>query len=242
MPVAPNGRCLTVLLCYGVAGRVPGDASNFPSPLHPAPRSISPTMPAPPFRRADPRAALLICLVPLCWLAMQIVHEAGHVLAAGATGGRVTALVLHPLAISRTDVSPNPRPLPVVWAGPLFGSLAPLAPWLLAAALRLPAAHLWRFFAGFCLIANGAYLGSGAFDPVGDAADLTRLGTPPWLLAAFGLTTLPAGLALWHRQARHFGLGPDVRPVPRRHAWTVLALLAAVVTAELAWSYATGFH
>ena len=199
-------------------------------------------MPAPSFRSSDPRAALLLCLVPLCWLGMQIVHEAGHVLAAWATGGGVTAVVLHPLAISRTDVSPNPHPLGVVWAGPLFGSLVPVAAWLVTATFHRPSAYLWRFFAGFCLIANGAYIGSGAFDPVGDAADLTSLGVPPWFLAVFGLTTLPAGLALWHRQARHFGLGPDAEPVPRRHAWTVLALLAAVFTAELAWSAATGFR
>ena len=199
-------------------------------------------MPATSFRRSDSRTALLLCLVPLCWLGMQVVHEAGHVLAASATGGRVAAVVLHPLAISGTDVSPNPHPLPVVWAGPLFGSLAPVALWLLAAVVRLPSAYLWRFFAGFCLIANGAYIGSGAFDPVGDAADLARLGSPPWLLVLFGLAALPAGLALWHRQARHVGLGPDAHPVSRRHALIVLSLLAVTVTAELAWSYATGLR
>jgi len=60
------------------------------------------------------RTILLAALIPLCWLAMQIIHEAGHVLAAWVTGGTVTAVVLHPLAISRTDVAPNPSPLTVV--------------------------------------------------------------------------------------------------------------------------------
>ena len=48
---------------------------------------------------------------------MEAVHELGHVLAAWATGGLVTDVVLHPLTISRTDVRPNPRPLAVAWGG-----------------------------------------------------------------------------------------------------------------------------
>lgn len=171
---------------------------------------------------------------------MQVIHEAGHLLAAWATGGRVTALVLHPLAISRTDIAPNPRPLAVIGGGPLFGAVAPVAAWLFASRLRRPSAYLWRFFAGFCLIANGAYIGSGAIEPVGDAADLVRLGTRPWTLAAFGLVTVSAGLALWNRQAASFGLGANARLVPATHTWAVIALLIGVVTAELIWTACTG--
>jgi len=47
--------------------------------------------------------------VTLSWLLMQALHETGHVLGAWLTGGQVVKLVLNPLAISRTDVSPNPR-------------------------------------------------------------------------------------------------------------------------------------
>ncbi|HEX6983907.1 MAG TPA: hypothetical protein VF170_00960 [Planctomycetaceae bacterium] len=188
------------------------------------------------------RTLLVASLIPLCWLAMQVVHEAGHVLAAWATGGTVTAVVLHPLAISRTDVASSTSPLAVVWGGPAFGVLAPVAAWLAASALRQPSAYLWRFFAGFCLVANGAYIGSGAAVPVGDAAELLRLGTPAWTLAAFGLVTLPAGLALWNGQGPAFGFGKDARPVSARQTWTTLALLAAIVAAELAWSGLTGFR
>ena len=60
------------------------------------------------------------------WIGMQAVHELGHVLAASATGGTVQRVVLHPLTISRTDVSPNPSPLAVAWAGPLVGVILPL--------------------------------------------------------------------------------------------------------------------
>ncbi len=64
--------------------------------------------------------------MPLCWLGMMGVHEVGHVLAGIFTGGTVTKVVVHPLAISRTDIAPNPMPLIVVWAGPLIGVLLPL--------------------------------------------------------------------------------------------------------------------
>lgn len=206
-------------------------------------RSISPRTEDSPRHAPEPllRTALIATLLPLCWLAMQVVHELGHVAAAWATGGEVTAVVLHPLEISRTDVSPNPRPGAVVWGGPLIGSLLPTIVWLSIAARKLPFAYLWRFFAGFCLIANGAYIGSGAIDPVGDAADLARLGTPPWTLAAFGLVTVPAGLALWHGQAAAFGFGRNARPVPRSHVLATLTLLAALVVAELLSSALTGF-
>src|SRR6266852_2985807 len=103
-------------------------------------------------------SVLIVSTVLGSWLGMQAVHEFGHVLGARLTGGRVAQVVLHPLTISRTDLSHNPRPLLVVWAGPAFGVLLPLALWGVAAGLRLPGAFVLRFFAGFCLLANGAYI------------------------------------------------------------------------------------
>ncbi len=79
---------------------------------------------------------LIASFVAFSWLAMQAVHELGHVLGASATGGTVTKVALHPLALSRTDVSPNPHPLLVVWAGPIVGALVPLIVFLIAAVLR----------------------------------------------------------------------------------------------------------
>src|SRR5437764_5105956 len=90
------------------------------------------------------------------WLGMQVVHELGHVVGAWLTGGRVARLVLHPLTLSRTDLADNPHPLVVVWAGPVLGCVLPLAAWGITAALRPSWAYLPRFFAGFCLVANGA--------------------------------------------------------------------------------------
>jgi hypothetical protein len=143
------------------------------------------------------------------WLGMQAVHESGHVIAAWLTGGRVTDVVLHPLTISRTDLAENPRPLAVAWAGPLAGVAAPLLIWLAAAGWRIPGGFVLRFFAGFCLIANGAYVAAGALAGIGDAAEMLRHGSPSWCLWLFGVLAVPAGLRLWHRQGRHFGWGAD---------------------------------
>lgn len=62
------------------------------------------------------QAVLIGSTVLGSWLGMQAVHEAGHVVGAWLTDGRVARVVLHPLTISRTDLAENPRPLAVVWA------------------------------------------------------------------------------------------------------------------------------
>jgi hypothetical protein len=185
---------------------------------------------------------LMAALLPLCWLAMQVVHEAGHAIAARMTGGRATAVVLHPLAISRTDVSPNPHPLIVVWGGPVAGSLLPLGWWAIATVLRSSSAYLWRFFAGFCLVANGAYLGYGLIEPIGDANDVLRYGGHMWQLAAFAIVTVIAGFALWHRQGSHFGWGSEGKAVPLRHIGFTWACWIVVVVGEVLWTLRTGFE
>jgi hypothetical protein len=154
-----------------------------------------------------PQCLLIVSTLLASWLGMQAIHEAGHIVAARLTGGVVARVVLHPLTISRTDLAHNPAPLVVVWAGPLFGVLVPLLVWATAALARLRGAFLLRFFAGFCLIANGAYIAGGSFDGIGDAGDMLRHGAPMWQLWLFGVLTLPAGLWLWHGQGEHFGLG-----------------------------------
>ena len=156
------------------------------------------------------------------WLGMQAIHECGHVLGALATGGKVKQVVLNPLAISRTDVAPNPHPLPVVWAGPALGVLIPLVLWAIAAALRMRGAFVLRFFAGFCAIANGTYLAIGSFGRVGDCGDMLRNGSQLWQLWLFGAVTIPLGLWLWHRQGSHFGLGLANGQVDPRVAYATL--------------------
>jgi hypothetical protein len=174
---------------------------------------------------------LWFSLAVLCWLGMMAVHECGHVIGACATGGRVERVVLHPLTISRTDLAENPHPLAVVWAGPVLGALLPLAAWLLAVAFRWSQAYLLRFFAGFCLIANGAYIACGSFERIGDCGVMLQHGASLWQLWLFGAVAVPAGFALWHRQGPQFGLGPtSIAHDPRTsYVCLVLAILLAGV-------------
>ena len=179
--------------------------------------------------------AVLICvLIPTCWFGMMAVHEAGHVLGAWATGGTVTQVVLHPLAISRTDVEPNPNPLLVAWFGPIVGTVLPVALWSVLHALRSPATFFVRFFTGFCAVANGLYLGIGSFDRIGDAGDLLRSGASLWHLWMFGAFSTLAGFWMWHGQAKAFGFGPDASGVSWRQVGLITALLMASVVAALA--------
>jgi len=145
---------------------------------------------------------LIASTLGLSWLGMQAVLELGHVLGALAGGERVERVVLHPLAISRTDALHDRHPLLVIWGGPVVGVLLPLGAFGLARQVLHRRAYLLRFFAGFCLLANGVYLGVGSFEGVGDAGDLLRYGAPRWMLILFGLICVPPGLALWHALAR----------------------------------------
>ena len=65
------------------------------------------------------QVVLIVTFLGFCWLGFQAVHELGHAAGAWLSGGKVVKVVLHPCAISRTDVEPNPRPLVVVCVGPL---------------------------------------------------------------------------------------------------------------------------
>src|SRR5262249_58069910 len=98
--------------------------------------------------------------------------------------------------------------------------------WVLAAWALLPGAFVLRFFAGFCLLANGLYVGVGAFDGVGDCGEMLRHGSSLWQLWLFGTLTAPVGLWLWHKQGPHFGLGPAKGGVKTKGAYVTLAAFA----------------
>jgi hypothetical protein len=163
------------------------------------------------------------------WLGMQAVHELGHVLGAWATGGKVIRVVLSPTAISRTDVTNNSRPLIVAWAGPIVGIALPLLLWYGMQAARWPMAFVLRFFAGFCLIVNGLYIGLGSFGRVGDCGEILRHGAAPWQLWLFGALTAPIGLALWHGQGSSFGFGAAHGQVSHAAAYVSLATFLALL-------------
>ena len=168
-------------------------------------------------------------LVALSWLGMMAVHELGHVIGAVVTGGSVDRCVLYPLTISRTDVSPNPHPVTVVWMGPIVGCLLPLVI-LAVVPKRYPTSRsVTQFVAGFCLIANGTYIAIGWIDHVGDCGEMLQNGVPVWWMLVFGSVTMPLGLYRWHRlgSIRHF-LGTPTLVTPRM-AFTATVLLTAII-------------
>ncbi|MGI9517024.1 MAG: M50 family metallopeptidase [Pirellulaceae bacterium] len=171
----------------------------------------------------------VISLVALSWYLMQAVHEFGHVAAALFSGGTVQRVVLSPLEISRTDVEPNPWPGLVVWAGPLVGCLLPLVVWLCAGRVPELVSKSLQFFAGWCLIANGGYIGLGTVERIGDCGEMLRTGTPPGVMVGFGLATVAAGLYLWHRlgSLKEFWNHPEW--ITPRTAITINLMLGGVV-------------
>ncbi len=182
------------------------------------------------------QALLILSFIPLCWIGMMAVHELGHVIAAWLTGGTVTKVILHPFSISRTDVIPNPNPFLVVWGGPVIGVILPMIVLFVFHSVRTPLTYLARFFAGFCMITNGAYIGIGSLDRIGDAGDMLKNGTPVWFLWLFGLITLPIGLQLWHGLGVNFGFGKSQGRINSLTAYITLLLLIFIVIVTLTFS------
>jgi hypothetical protein len=179
---------------------------------------------------------LILSTAGLSWPLMLATHESGHVLAGWLTGARLDAVHLPLFGISRTDFAANPHPLLTAWGGPLGGCALPL---LIFAAARCLATKqrifLLAWFAGFCLIANGAYLLGGAIMTGGadDGGVILREGGSRWQLATFGVLAMAAGLYLWNGLGSHFGLGPSHGRVDRRIALAVTIALVALVLAEI---------
>ena len=165
--------------------------------------------------------------VPVCWLGMMACHEVGHALGGWGSGGTVVDVELPLAGFSHTLVSPNPRPLVERACGPLAGCLLPGLVYGLACLCRDGSARRARFFWGFCLIANGAYLGLGWIDGAGDAGDLMGLGVPAWGLVVFGAAVLPAGVAMWNHTASGFGWGDEAAGVLGVTDWVEVGVLLA---------------
>ena len=178
----------------------------------------------------------VVCLLALSWFAMMAFHELGHVLGALFTGGVVERVVLHPLTISRTDVSPNPSPLVVVWLGPILGCVIPIVCcWLVPRRLTL-VRNIALFFAGFCLLANGAYIAFGSLDRVGDCGTMLQHGSPLWTLLLFGAITIPMGFYIWHQlgSVKQFFADPSL--VDSRVTYSLLGALLVLLGLEFAIS------
>jgi hypothetical protein len=155
-------------------------------------------------------------LVPLAlygaWLGMMATHELGHVVHAVASGGKVIDVSLPLIGFSQTIVHPNPREHFVVWGGPVWGAALPCLACAVVRVVRTRMPALLRFFAGFCLVANGVYVGVGWVWRAGDTGDMIRLGTPPWVMVAFGVACVVAGFGVWHALGRVSDFFLAVRP------------------------------
>lgn len=167
-----------------------------------------------------------VSLILAAWLLGQLVHELGHVAGAGCAGATVERVVWHPSTISSTVRAPVG--LIDTWGGIALGAGLPLLAWL--ALCRTRVGREARFFAGFCLVANGAYFLAGAPFSHGDPADLVALGAPLWVVLLTGFAGLLVGLWLWWDLARLLGWQADARP-----AWgrTLMAVAAATFVLAL---------
>lgn len=163
---------------------------------------------------------------------MQAVHEFGHVLGAWLTNSEVKKIALHPFIISRTDIIHNQNPLFVVWAGPIIGSVLPLIIFWAAKFFQSPMIYLFRFFAGFCLVANGVYIAFGPADGGADTGVMLQHGSPRWIMMFFGVLTAVLGLYLWNRQGEHFGLGNANGKVSRNAVMISASLLIVIAVTE----------
>ena len=193
---------------------------------------------SPPSRlmRRVHQVLLIVTFLAFSWLAMMAVHELGHVIGAICTGATVEKVVLHPLAISRTEVGNNRNPLVVIWSGPVIGSLLPLVMLFVFQQAKWTCRPLAKFFAGFCLATNGAYIGCGSIERIGDAGDLLNHGSPTWTLWLFGVVTIPFGFWLWNGLGPSFGLGTAKGAVNRQLTYLSAGLLALTVLVELCFS------
>jgi hypothetical protein len=107
--------------------------------------------------------------------------------------------------------------------------MGPLLVWILGASVRLRGAFVLRFFAGFCLLANGLYIGIGSFNRIGDCGEMLRDGSEMWQLWLFCALTAPVGLWLWHKQGPYFGFGPAQGKVNRGVAYGSLVACVALL-------------
>ncbi len=177
------------------------------------------------------QALLIASTVWLSWFVMLALHECGHVFNGWLAGAQLDRVDFPLWRFSRTDFAFNPHPLFVAWGGGLWGCLIPLAIWWAAKFLTPRYAYLAAWLAGFCLIANGGYLGGGAILAGGadDAGVIRQNGGPAWLLVAFGMVAITSGLFAWNGLGPRFGLGTSRGKVDRAAAVGMAIVLLIVV-------------
>lgn len=187
------------------------------------------------FTHAKRDVVSAVWLFGLSWISLPAiagVHEAGHVLAAWATGGRVLAISVDPfLAQSFVDIRPDPSPR-ITYAGGVVAVMAVgLMAWMAAYRAAGEAAVALRGFTAYALASSGLYLGVGALLGSGDAADLAGLGIPKWQLVVGGSTLIVLSIAA--ARSTFIRILP-VRPLIRRIAISCAGVLPYLAVCGLA--------
>ncbi len=93
-----------------------------------------------------------------------------------------------------------------------------------------------RFFAGFCLVANGGYLLGGTAMNEADVADLLGMGTPQWAPIVAGGIMLSLGLCMWHGLGPGIGFGRQAISPRWRQTLILIAIVVGIIVIELIFS------
>ena len=116
---------------------------------------------------------------------MTFTHEIGHIIGGTCCGGSLKSADLLPWHLPYSIFEPDPFPLVTLWAGLIFGVLAPVA-----VAIIVQWEWMW-FIANFCVLANGAYIATAWFsgDRYLDTPKMLEHGASPIMIAVYCLRT-----------------------------------------------------
>ena len=139
----------------------------------------------------------------ISWYPFMCIHELGHCISAKINRGSIESVTLVPWRFSQTVIRDSRNPLMDAWMGPVIGVILPLLIWLICK--KHPKMDFYStLFAGFCLLANGLYIGIGWIDKIGDCGDILKhQGNTPSMLF-FGILTVIPGFLLWHRALENY--------------------------------------
>ncbi|MBX3416500.1 MAG: hypothetical protein KF851_02760 [Pirellulaceae bacterium] len=120
---------------------------------------------------------------------MTSAHEIGHLIGGCCSGGKLISVNLMPWRLPYSIFEPAPFPLVTLWAGLLFGVLAPVA-----VALIVQRDWMW-FIRNFCVLANGVYIALAwvSGDQYLDTPRMLAHGASPIAIAIYCLLTFSFG-------------------------------------------------
>ncbi|MEZ6058125.1 MAG: hypothetical protein R3C01_15610 [Planctomycetaceae bacterium] len=126
---------------------------------------------------------------------MTFTHEMGHIIGGTCCGGSLQSADLLPWHLPYSIFEPDPYPLVTLWAGLIFGALAPVA-----VAMVIQRNGMW-FIANFCVLANGSYIATAwiSGDRYLDTPKLLEHGASPIAISLYCLLTIGFGYVGFRR-------------------------------------------